>query len=586
MWSKGYDMRTKSVRSGFLVGLASLVLASCQSIPTGDEGAIKNFADAIYSGGSVITMADGDTVAEALAIDDGRIVAVGTERDIIDNFRGPRTEMVDLDDGALLPGFIDAHGHFQQTGLLATIVNILPPPDRDVDSVADVVAALDAQKNDPIFREIGWLVGMGYDDAQLSDGRHPTKDDLAAIDTDLPILIIHQSSHLGVVDQKGLDRLAIADTVDDPPGGKFRRSDDGSLNGVLEETAFFAVASQALSKATPQMLLDRAAAAQKAYLAAGFTTAQEGRAQLAELTALRDAAQAGILDIDVVAYPDPTFAPDADAFIEIMNTNTASDYVQHARLGGIKLSLDGSPQGKTAWLSSPYFVAPDGQADDYAGYGQVPDEVLERWLGEAATHGWQVLTHVNGDAAIDQLLNAVEKTGANRLRRPVAIHAQTARMDQLDRMKQFGMIPSFMSVHTFYWGDWHRDSVLGPERASMISPAASALERGMLYTSHNDAPVTLPNSQMILYAQVNRLTRSGQVLGADERVSVLDALRAITINAAYQHFEEGEKGTLEVGKIADLVILDRNPLAIPTKQLLDLKVIATIKEGEELYRAR
>ena len=152
-------------------------------------------------------------------------------------------------------------------------------------------------------------------------------------------------------------------------------------------------------------------------------------------------------------------------------------------------------------------------------------------------------------------------------------------------MKELGIIPSFFGMHTYYWGDWHRDSVLGPERAARISPAASALIRDMIFTQHHDAPVALPSSIMIIASQVNRVTRSGQVLGPEQRVSVMDALKSITINAAYQYFEEDTKGTLEPGKLADFVILDKNPLKVDPLTIKDIKVVETFKEGVSIYMA-
>ena len=197
-----------------------------------------------------------------------------------------------------------------------------------------------------------------------------------------------------------------------------------------------------------------------------------------------------------------------------------------------------------------------------------------------------MLVHCNGDAASDQLIRAVraatEKHGPSD-RRTIMIHAQTVREDQLDAMKELGITPSFFAMHTFYWGDWHRESVLGPERAARISPAASALKRGMRFNQHHDAPVALPSSIIILHSQVNRVTRSGKILGPEQRVSVMDALKSITIHAAWTHFEEANKGSLETGKLADLVILDKNPLKIEPMALKDLKVLETIKEGKTVY---
>ena len=253
------------------------------------------------------------------------------------------------------------------------------------------------------------------------------------------------------------------------------------------------------------------------------------------------------------------------------------------------MNLDGSPQGKTAWLTEPYYVPPEGQQADYRGYPAITDEEAIALVDKAFGNGWQILAHCNGDAAMDQFIMAIraatEKYGKAD-RRPVMIHAQTVREDQLDAMKELGIIPSFFGMHTYYWGDWHRDSVLGPERAARISPAASTLKRGMIYTQHHDAPVAMPNSIMILASQMNRTTRSGKVLGPEQRVSVMDALKSITINAAYQYFEEDSKGSLEPGKLADLVILDKNPLKAEPADIKDIKVIETIKEGISIYKAQ
>lgn len=206
----------------------------------------------------------------------------------------------------------------------------------------------------------------------------------------------------------------------------------------------------------------------------------------------------------------------------------------------------------------------------------------------AFSNDWQILTHANGDAAIDMLIDCVrEATKQHRGgdRRPVLIHGQTCRLDQLPALKELGIVPSFFPMHTYYWGDWHRDEVLGPERASIISPCASARKLDMIFTTHHDAPVALPSSIRVLSATVTRVTRSGKVLGPSERVDPLTALKAMTIWAAQQHFEEDAKGSIEPGKRADFVILDQNPLSVPPEALADLKVVETIKEGRSIYRA-
>jgi hypothetical protein len=284
----------------------------------------------------------------------------------------------------------------------------------------------------------------------------------------------------------------------------------------------------------------------------------------------------------VIVYPDPFMVKDV-----FNNRWHGEKYTGRFRVGGIKLSLDGSAQGKTMWLTKPYKVPPAGQSRDFRGAPAFRDEQIYPVLKEAVEKKWQILCHCNGDAASDQFLRGLRQAGdVERVKsvRPVMIHAQTVREDQLDEMKRYGVIPSFFSMHTYYWGDWHRTETLGDERAMRISPAASALRRQMPFTSHHDAPVALADSIRILSSMVSRKSRSGAVIGEDQRIGMIDALKAVTIHAAYQCGEEDRKGTLAVGKLADLVILSQDPLTIDSDRIMDLKVIETIKEGRSVYR--
>ncbi len=233
-------------------------------------------------------------------------------------------------------------------------------------------------------------------------------------------------------------------------------------------------------------------------------------------------------------------------------------------------------------------MPPPVAATNYRGYETLPDKTIAAKVDKAYANGWQVLAHCNGDAAIDQYISAVRDAVAKHGpadRRSVAIHAQMARMDQLDSMKQAGIIPSFFGMHCFYWGDWHRDETLGPARAEKISPAQSALRRGMIFTQHHDSPVAQPSAIRVLSSVVTRRTRSGDILGADERISVNEALKSLTIWGAYQHFEEQTKGSLEVGKVADFVVLSADPFAVNIEDLDELTVIETIKAGTSIYKA-
>ena len=533
-------------------------------------------ADLAFLNGDVVTLDAEQTTASALAARAGRIIAIGCD-DEVRALCGRGTEVVDLAGRALLPGFIDAHGHVTNVAQALNRANLAPPPAGPVETLADLVRELRdhlAQQRTPPGE---WLTGRGYDESMLAEGRAPTRDDLDAVSTEHPILLTHASGHLFAVNSRGLELADIGPDTPDPAGGVIRRRPNSrEPDGVLEETAGFALAAAVPQEDEPRRL-DLLDAAQKQYLAAGYTTAQDGATGPAAWDLLEAAAAAGRLSVDVVAYP--VFAARHRARASGFSSDA---YKDRLKFGGVKLFLDGSPQGKTAWLSAPYEVPPAGQAKDYRGYPQMSDEDLATVLDKVLAEEFQVIVHTNGDQAAEQLVTQVEaasqRTG-KQFRRPVMIHAQTVRDDQLDRMRSIPITPSFFVSHTFFWGDWHRDSVLGPERASRISPVRSAIEREMRFTLHNDAPVTPPSALQLVWSAVNRLTRSGRVLGEGQRVDVLDALRGVTSHAAWQYFEEDEKGTLEVGKVADLVLLGENPLKVPPEALLDIEVVGTWKDG-------
>jgi len=545
--------------------------------------AAEPMADLIYQGGPIVTVNELQPLAEAVAVRGGRIVAVGYRDDVL-KLKGRNTRVVDLAGKTMIPGLIDAHGHVFGTGIQALAANLLPPPDGGGSDIASLQRLLKdwAAKNEQAANKVGWIIGFGYDDSQLREQRHPTREELDQVSTDLPIVIVHQSSHLATMNSKGLEIAGITAASPNPEGGVIRRKSGSSEpDGVLEENAFFLSLGKILGKLGPAEGLAILKAGIGLYASFGYTTAQEGASSAAVVKTIAAASKRGDLNIDVVAYPEITASADV-----IKPPLLSRSYTNHFRVGGAKLVLDGSPQGKTAWLTKPYFKVPPGQKDDYIGYGTMSDKQAAAYVDKAFANGWQIITHVNGDAAIDQLIQAVraaEKKYGRTDRRPVAIHAQTARVDQVEAFRELGILPSFFPMHTFYWGDWHRDSVLGAERAPNISPTGWALERGMTFTSHHDAPVANPDSMRVLDATVNRVTRSGKVLGPDQRVSPLVGLKAQTIWAAYQHFEEKSKGSIEVGKLADLVVLDQNPMTIDPTKISGIKVLETIKEGKTVY---
>ena len=259
----------------------------------------------------------------------------------------------------------------------------------------------------------------------------------------------------------------------------------------------------------------------------------------------------------------------------------ASDRVHR---GAAKLVGDGSIQGYTGFLSEPYYL-PGEHAADYRGYPNIDAETLNAQVKALHCSGQQLAVHGNGDAAIDQFLDAwkaaLEACPAKDAR-PVLVHAQMSRYEQLDRMKKLGVVPSFFSAHVYYWGDRHRDIFLGPERAARISPTASASDLGIRFTTHLDTPVVPVDSMLQLWAPVARLTSSGQMLGPEERISVEQSLRAMTSDAAWQMRLEEQVGSIEPGKLADLVILSENPLEYGG-DLRDIQIERTLVGGVTIY---
>ena len=283
-----------------------------------------------------------------------------------------------------------------------------------------------------------------------------------------------------------------------------------------------------------------------------------------------------LLKLDVVAYADPR---DCKKIMEQFG-DRMGHYKDHVKIGGDKIFLDGSPQGRTAWMRQPY----EGESD-YRGYPVLTDEQVYGRLKSALERGVQILAHCNGDQAAEQYLSVMERlereTG-RRLRRPVMIHAQLVGRDQLPRLKTLGMIPSFFVAHVYHWGEVHVKN-FGLERAEHISPAGTAATLGIPFTFHQDAPVIQPNMLETVWCAVNRRTKTGRLLGQEERVSTLEALKAVTTYAAYQYFEEERKGSLAAGKAADFVILGQDPLTADPMALRDIPVLETIKDGRTIW---
>jgi predicted amidohydrolase YtcJ len=540
-------------------------------------------ADRIWSGGPILTMNDSAMRAEAIAAKDGRILAVGSTADVMKT-RGPKTEVIDLEGRALLPGFIDGHGHVMLGGLQALSANLLAPPDGKVTDIASLQQTLRdwAAANQPAVKSANLIVGFGYDNAQLKELRHPTRDDLDAVSTEIPVVLIHQSGHLAALNSKALALVGYDAQSKDPPGGVIQRRAGGTEpNGVLEENAFNAALPKLLANLGPTAGKAFAKAGADLWASFGYTTGQEGRAVPGVMDTWRALADAGELRIDIAAYGDVLADRDYIA------RNVGKTYKNHFRVAGAKLSIDGSPQGFTAWRDRPYYAPVGNYPPGYHGYPAATDPQVIDAIDWAFTNNVQIMSHANGEAASDLLIAALTAATAKHGvadRRPILIHGQFLREDQLDSYRRLDVIPSFFPMHTFYWGDWHRDHTVGPELADDISPTGWAVQRGMKFTSHHDAPVAFPDSMRVLDATVTRRSRSGDIIGPTQRVDVVTGLKALTTWAAHQQFEEGSKGSLEAGKLADFAVLSADPTAVDPETIDQIEVVETIKEGKSIFR--
>jgi predicted amidohydrolase YtcJ len=574
----------------FLYGLA-LVLTFFTACKEKNESAEnEKIAEntVIYFNGDIITMeGDSPAYAEAVVETDGKIVFVGAKEEAIKNYGGHAKE-VDLMGKTMVPAFLDGHGHFYNVGFTALCANVLPPPDGPGADYSSIVETLNQYKESDegkyLLSKLGWIIGNGYDDSQLVEKDHPKATDLDKVSTEIPVIIIHQSGHLASINTKGLELIGYDANTPNPNGGTIRKDKQGNPNGVLEEAAFFNVFFPLLGKIDDDMAAKCIKKGQEEYAKKGYLTAQDGRTTNEQLAALRKGANENAYYIDVVAYPDITLGTD---YITNGDYTPTNKYKNKFRVGGVKLTLDGSPQGKTAWLTKCYHVNPEGRTGCYEGYPIMDDNKAIDFVKIAFKNKWQILCHSNGDAAIDQYIKAVdaaEKEFAYPDHRTVLIHGQTLRKNQIPELVRLGIMPSLFPMHTFYWGDWHVESVLGEPRADYISPCRDVIDAGLKITSHHDAPVTFPNSIRVLDATVNRVTRTGKVLGPDQRISAYEGLKTLTDWAAYQYFEENSKGTITKGKLADFVILDKNPLKINPLEINTIEVLESIKEGKTVFK--
>jgi hypothetical protein len=539
-------------------------------------------AERIIRGGPIVTVNPAQPAAEAVAIAHGKIVAVGTAAEVM-KLAGPATEVTDLAGRTLVPGFVDGHSHFMSLIDVQTQALCASPPAGPCTTVADVIAALKKVQERRTIGPGKFVMGFGYDPALLAEKRAPTKQELDAAFPDNPVILVHVSGHGAMLNSKALAAYSITAATPTPPGGVIgREPGSNEPDGLLFETAFLPIFSQVPGPGDDEALA-LLTAGQELYLREGITTAQEGATMKHQLDLLRILAGRGALKLDLVALP---FITEIDAIFAGQPPRNEPDYKNRLRIGGVKIVSDGSPQGRTACFTTPYLTdGPAGQKN-WRGELSFPQATLNEWVKKVYDGGATLFVHCNGDAAIDALLEAHRYASGDDPAKPrgtVGVHSQFIRRDQLEKYKAWGIVPSFFTLHCFYFGDTHVAN-RGRAQADFISPMKAARALGIRPANHTDFNVSPLDQIFTIHTAVNRVSRSGQVIGADERATPLEALEAITIDGARMYGEESKKGSIEPGKLADLVILSANPLTVPPAEIEKIKVAETIKDGKTVWK--
>ena len=515
----------------------------------------------LYFGGPIVTLEE-PQYAQALVERGGRIAYVG-DREEAERLAGPGARRVDLEGRALLPAFLDPHSH-----LLACAYARLQVPLGECAGWGEIADRLSRHVQERGVQSGEWVKGTGYDQNALAEGAAPDRFCLDRACPNNPVVIQHASGHAGVFNTLALERLG---ALDEDCG--LERDGQGELTGRGEENPFLDLLGRIPMDGLEDVL--RAfQGAQEEYASHGIATAQEGLLQPVMAPVYQEILRRGLLYLDVNAYVPPA---DYDR-LRGQFVQGVSDSPGIFRAAGMKIFLDGSPQGGTAWVREPY-------AGGGCGTSTMTDGQVLSAFRQALDRDAQLLAHCNGDRAAEQyltLLAQAEREAGKKLCRPVMIHAQLLGLDQLERVKALGVIPSFFVAHVYHWGEIHVKN-FGLDRAGRISPAGSALAWGIPFTFHQDSPVIPPDMLETIWCACVRKTKTGRVLGAEERIPVEAALRAVTQTAALQYGLERELGTLRPGKRADFVLLSGDPLRTPPEELKKLQVERTIQRGRTIW---
>ncbi len=565
--------------------LVLVALTSCKTEKkesTQDSNTENQAQQTLYYGGDILTM-DGDSpkYVEAVIERDGKIIYAGDKAKAVNNFAGKTVE-VDLKGKTMMPSFIDPHGHFMSAVLMVTQVNCASPPMGDVTDIPSMIAKLQKFKEEKGIKDGEWIVGWGYDQDLLAEKRHIIKMDLDKAFPNNKVLIVHISMHGGVLNSKALEWAGIDENTKTPEGGVIARLPGGNEPaGLLMEMAYMPVFDK-LPQPSEDEMMELMEAAQMQYTSNGYTLAVEGFTHIKDMNTLKRAAKEGRFFIDIASLPGFN---EMDKWLNNPEYPFGK-YDNHLKFEGGKFTLDGSPQGLTAYMAEPYKVPGPNGEKNWVGNTSIPREELAKLAKTLVKNNVQINFHANGDGAIEDAIYAIENAGvkAGDNKRPIIIHSQFQKPEHLKKYVELGITPTYFTNHCFYWGDVHIKNV-GLEKASFISPIKAANDLGIITSNHTDFNVTLLDPFFVMWTSMKRETRSGVILGGDQVIDGYAALQQLTTGPAYQFFEENRKGKIKTGLLADFVILDKNPLKIENVDAIkDIQVLETIKEGKTVFK--
>ena len=518
--------------------------------------------------GNIHTVDAANPHAEAGAIAGGRFFAAGSNEEIR-RLATARTKSIDLGGKTVVPGFIDSHSHPASSGL-----RHLREVDCDLRSIADIQAAIARRASETPPGE--WVLGFKYDDTKTAERRPLTRQDLDRVAGNHPVAISHRGGHSFYVNSLALEKADINDKTPDPAGGRFDRDAAGKLTGCVRERAKAPIDRKIVTKYTRADRQEGVKIIAKMMARTGITSVHDTGGTPDDLRAYQDAREAGDLKVRVYCFIGNSGI--ARMIAAGVRTGLGDEWV---RVGAMKLVCDGSISERTARLSQPYI----GRPNDY-GILVMDEPELYRWARQAHEAGWQIGTHANGDVAIDQTLRVYERLQREMPRRDPRFrleHCTVVNESLIQRIKKLGAIPTPFSTYVYYHGEKMRE--YGAERLNWMFAVRSFLDAGVRVTQASDYPPGPFEPMMALQSSVTRTDSDGHVWGPKQRVTVTEALRVGTLHGAYASYEEKLKGSIEPGKLADLVVLGRDPLREDPSTLVSIPIERTMAGGEWTFES-